>query len=134
MALDLYQVWKSGPTKFYDFLKVLSRTQNETNHVFIFSNLYFRIVLFATFKKPFYTLTKFVEIHSWNFMSLVSNEAYGHSFFTIFLVFKNNCLYRIKWRFCKPHTKFYWELKWRPNDKTDKRDLYICFELDLDQN
>ena len=50
MASDLYQFYENGSIKFYDFLAVLSRTQNETHRFFIFLNLYFLIVLFDYLK------------------------------------------------------------------------------------
>ena len=36
MASDLSQFYENGSIKFYDFLAVLSRTQNKTHRVFIF--------------------------------------------------------------------------------------------------
>ena len=49
MASDLYRVWKNGSIKFYDFLTLLSRTQDETHHFFIFLNLYFLKLFQKTF-------------------------------------------------------------------------------------
>ena len=60
MASDLYQVWTSGSIKFYDFLAVLSRTQNETHRVFIFLKLYFLLVL-LNIQKTFLYFDQFCE-------------------------------------------------------------------------
>ena len=105
MASDLSQVYENGSIKFYDFLAVLFRTQNETHHFFIFSNLYSLIVLFEH-PKNLSILWPILWQHnpktSWVWYQ---NDAYGHSFFTVFLVFWENGRITINYVFSKVSPK-----------------------------
>ena len=87
MALDLTQVWENGSTKFCDFLAVLSRTQNETHRFFIFLDLYFVIVLFEHSKNLSILCPRLWKHNFETSWVWYQNEAYGHSFFAVFLVF-----------------------------------------------
>ena len=105
MALDLTQVWENGSTKFCDFLAVLSRTQNETHRFFIFLDLYFVIVLFEHSKNHPILCPRLWKHNLETSWVWYENEAYGHSFFTVFLVFWENGRIAINYAFSKVSPK-----------------------------
>ena len=105
MASDLTQVWENGSTKFCDFLAVLSWTQNETHRFFIFLDLYFVIVLFEHSKNLSILYPRLWKHNLETSWVWYQNEAYGHSFFTVFSVFWENGQIAINYAFSKVSPK-----------------------------
>ena len=102
------QVYENGSIKFYDFLAVLSRTQNETQRVFIFSNLYFLIVLFEHQENLSILCTILWKHNLETSWVWYQNEAYGHSFLAVFLVLREIGLIAINNAFNKVSPKIEW--------------------------